>query len=129
MDRGRPIGVIVVAIVMIVSGLFSLAMLRILTDMETSAFCGGCTSHATSSLFTPLAIGVSAFRSLCGLSILTMKKWAAVLAFLGLVASVFENVVHLQAPYPIQFLPDELTGCAIWSITAIYIATQWRRFT
>ncbi len=96
----------------------------------THNFFGITTSSV--SIFTYSAVTIGAFYVAGGLLILTMKKWAAALAIVLLVADIVGRVsLVVTGLYPLNSLKQDIgivTGTAIAVIFAIYIGSKWRLF-
>ncbi len=123
-NRGRPWGIIIVACLMI---LFGLA--EVVTGF-THNFFGITTSSVAIFTYSSAAIGV--FYAVAGLLILTMKKWAAALAIVLLVADIIGRVaLVLTGLYPTDSLKNTfsiIAGTVIVALFAIYIGWKWRSF-
>lgn len=113
----RPTGIIIVALLMILFGL-----IEVVTAF-THHFLGISTSEA--SVFTYSAAAIGAFYVVAGLLILTMKKWAAALAIVLLIADIIGRIALVMAGlYPIDSFEQIFAivmGTAIAAIFAIYI--------
>jgi len=124
MNQSRPRGMIIVAVLMI---LFGLA--EVVTGF-THNFFGITTSSV--NIFTYSAAAIGAFYVASGLLILTMKKWAAALAIVLLIADIVGRVsLVVTGLYPLNSLEQVIgivAGTAIAAIFAIYIGLKWRRF-
>ena len=123
--NNRPLGITVVAVLMI---LFGLA--EVVTSF-THNFFGLSTSQLTISTIAGAAIG--AFYLAAGLLSLTMRKTAAALAIILLVADVIGRIVMVVAGlYPIDSPKQTFAiifGTAIAAIFAIYIGLKWKSFS
>jgi hypothetical protein len=121
---GRPRGILVVALLMI---LFGLA--EVVTGF-THDFFGITTSSAT--LFTSSAAVIGLMYVAAGFLILTTKRWAAVLAIVLLCADIAGRVaLVLTGLYPTDSLKNTLSiiaGTMIAGLFAVYIGVQWRSF-
>jgi hypothetical protein len=94
-NHGRPRGITIVAVLMI---LFGLA--EVVTGF-THNFFGIITSSI--NIFTYSAAAIGAFYVVGGLLILTMKKWAAALAIVLLVADIVGRVsLVVTGLYPLN---------------------------
>ena len=124
LNPGRNLGIIVVAALMI---LFGLA--EIVTGF-THYFFGITTSAA--SAFTCSSALIGAFYAAAGMLILTIKKWAAVLAIVLLGADIAGRILLVATGlYPIDTLKNTLSiiaGTVIVAIFAIYIWLKQRPF-
>lgn len=116
-----PLGIIIVAILMIIFGLIEVA------TAFTHSFLGITTSQAL--LFTYSAVAIGVFYILAGILILTKKRRAAWLAvillcldILGRVALVGAGLYPLNSPEQIFSI---ITGTVIAAIFAIYIALKY----
>jgi hypothetical protein len=96
----------------------------------THRFLGISTSTAT--IFTYAAAAVGGFYVASGLLILTMKKWAAVLAIVLLIADVAGRIAIAETRlYPLSSFEQIfalVVGTAIAVIFAIYIAAKWKLY-
>ena len=123
-NHGRPLGITIVAVLMI---LFGLA--EVVTGF-THNFFGITTSSV--NIFTYSAAAIGAFYVVGGLLILTMKKWAAALAIVLLVADIIGRVsLVVTGLYPLNSLEQVIgivAGTAIAVVFAIYIGSKWRLF-
>lgn len=123
-NKGRPLGITVVALLMIIFGL-----LEVVTGF-THRFLGISTSTAT--IFTYAAAAVGGFYVASGLLILTMKKWAAVLAIVLLIADVAGRIAIADMRlYPLSSFEQIfalVVGTAIAIVFAIYIAAKWKLY-
>jgi hypothetical protein len=123
-NHGRPRGITIVAVLMI---LFGLA--EVVTGF-THNFFGIITSSI--NIFTYSAAAIGAFYVVGGLLILTMKKWAAALAIVLLVADIVGRVsLVVTGLYPLNSLEQDIgivVGTAIAVVFAIYIGSKWRLF-
>jgi hypothetical protein len=116
--QARPLGITVVAVLMIVFGLAEVA------TGFTHNFLGIIsTANASASTYAAAAIG--ALYAFGGVLILTMRKRAAILAMLCLVAVVIGRVAMVQEDlYPIDTLAQVISiviGTAIAVGFAIYV--------
>jgi len=123
-DKGRPLGITVAALLMIIFGLA-----EVLTGF-THTFFGISTSTAT--IFTYAAAAIGSFYVASGLLIFTMKKWAAVLAIALLVADVAGRIALADTRlYPLSSFAQTVAlvlGTAIAIALAIYIAVKWKLY-
>jgi hypothetical protein len=122
--RMRPMGITVVALLMI---LFGLA--EVITGF-THSFFGISTSQAI--IFTYSAAAIGLFYVGAGLLIMTMKRWAAALAILLLGADIVGRItLVVTGLYPLNS-PEQIIGIilgtAIAAIFAIYIGSKWNSF-
>lgn len=123
-NKGRPHGITVVALVMIIFGLA-----EVVTGF-THRFFGISTSTAT--IFTYAASAIGGFYVASGLLMLTMKKWAAALAIVLLIADVAGRIALVDARlYPLSSFEQVFAlgaGTGIAVVFAIYIAVKWRLY-
>ncbi len=120
----RPTGIIIVAILMILFGL-----IEVVTGF-THEFLGISTSSAT--IFTYSAAAIGLFYVAAGLLILAMRKWAAALAIVFLIADIIGRIALVAAGlYPLDSTEQVfaiIMGTAIAAVFAIYIAWKWNSF-
>lgn len=120
----RPLTLTIVAILMILFGL-----IEVVTAF-THTFLGITTSQA--ALFTYSAAAIGLFYVLAGLLVLTMKKWAAVLAIILLAADIIGRITLVGVGlYPLNSLEQYIgiiAGTIIAIIFAIYIGSKWNLF-
>jgi hypothetical protein len=120
----RSLGITVVALLMILFGL-----VEVVTAF-THHFFGISTSAASAFTFSAAAIG--ALYAIGGLLVLTMKKWAAALAIVLLIADIIGRIALVIAGlYPMDSFEQTFAivmGTAIAAIFAIYIGWKWRSF-
>ncbi len=123
-NQSRLRGISIVAVLMI---LFGLA--EVVTGF-THNFFGITTTSRT--IFTSSAAAIGVFYAAAGLLILTMKKWAAVLAIVLLIADVVGRVaLVVTGLYPTDSFLNTfsiIAGTAIAVIFAIYIGWKWKSF-
>jgi hypothetical protein len=123
-NRSRLRGISIVAVLMI---LFGLA--EVVTGFRHNFF-GIITTSSTIFTYSAAAIGV--FYVIAGLLILTMKKWAAALAIVLLIADVVGRVALVMTGfYPTDSFLNTFAiigGTAIVVIFAIYIGWKWKSF-
>ena len=124
MSRRRPPGIAIVAVLMIVFGLVEIA-----TGFR-HRFFGVSTSQATMATFAGAAIG--ALYAVAGLLILSMKKWAAGLAIVLLIADIGGRIAMVAtALYPVNSFMQTLAiilGTSIVAAFAIYVGFKWSSF-
>ncbi len=117
-------GITVIAILMILFGL-----IEVVTAF-THSFLGITTSQAV--IFTYSAIAIGAFYAGAGLLILTMKKWAAALAIILLMADIIGRIaLVITGLYPLnsnEQIIGIISGTVIAAIFAIYIGWKWNLF-
>jgi hypothetical protein len=120
----RPRGITIVAALMIVFGLA-----EVVTSF-THSFLGITTSQT--ALFTASAAAIGACYVVAGLLILTMKRAAAALAIVLLIADIFGRLaLVVTGLYPLNSLEQVIGiigGTALAVIFAIYIGSKWRVF-
>jgi len=121
---GRPRGILVVALLMI---LFGLA--EVVTGF-THDFFGITTSSVNLFTYSSAVIGV--MYAAAGFLILTVKRWAAALAIVLLCADIVGRVaLVLTGLYPTDSLKNTLSiiaGTIIVALFAVYIGLQWKTF-
>src|SRR4029434_3975839 len=74
---------------------------------------------------------VGAFYSLGGLSLLTMKKWGAVLGILFISAEILGRVYLVSvgiAPYRGEDMVNILVGGTLAVGIVLYVCSQWNKF-
>ena len=120
----RPLGIVIVAILMI---LFGLA--EVVTGF-THNFFGISTSSI--SIFTYSAAAIGIFYVVAGLLSLTMKKWAAILAIVLLIADIVGRIALVATGlYPLNSAEQIfaiIVGTVIAAIFAIYIGLKLKSF-
>jgi hypothetical protein len=119
--QSRPRGILVVALMMILFGLAEVV------TAFTHNFFGIYTAQV--ALFTYSGAAIGAFYVVAGLLILTMKKWAAALAIVLLVADIVGRIaLVVTGLYPTDSLQQTfaiVAGTVIAAIFAIYIGLKW----
>ncbi len=94
----------------------------------THSFFGISTSSQNIFTFSSAAIGL--FYAAAGLLILSMKKWAAVLALVLLSADILGRIALVAAGlYPLDSSKNTfaiIAGTAIAALIAIYIVWKWK---
>ena len=124
MNPNRPRGIVIAALLMIAFGLAEVA-----TGL-THSFFGVFTAKVTAAVYAGIAIGV--LYAAAGLLILFMKRWAAALAILLLVADIVGRVAMVIAGlYPIDSLKQRaaiILGTSIVAAFAFYIRWKWSSF-
>ncbi len=120
----RPRGIIIVAVLMMVFGLA-----EVVTSF-THSFLGITTSQT--ALFTVSAAAIGVCYVVAGILILTMKRAAAALAIVLLIADILGRIALVVAGlYPLNSLEQVIGiigGTALAVIFALYIGSQWRVF-
>jgi len=123
-NHGRPWGIIIVAVFTIIAGLA-----EVVTGF-THNFFGITASSVTIFTYSSIAIGV--FYAATGFLILTMKKWAAVLAITLLGADIVGRAaLVVTGLYPTNSLKNTLSiiaGTIIVAIVVLYIGWKWKSF-
>src|SRR5262249_3676932 len=122
MSRTRHVGIIVVAVFAIISGLIEVVV--------------GLTGHTFGILSKDLKPNaatavVGAFYSLGGLSLLTMKKWGAVLGILFISAEILGRMYLVSvgiAPSSGEGVVKIVIGGAIALGVVLYVCSQWNKF-
>ncbi|MGO9388682.1 hypothetical protein [Rhodoblastus sp.] len=122
--RSGPRGVTVVAFLMSFFGLAEVA------TGFTHQFFGLTTATGTTSAYAGASIGV--LHAAAGLLVLIMRKWAAALAMVCLVADVVGRIAMvLTGLYPVDSPAQTfaiVTGTAVVVAFAIHILSKWRAF-
>jgi hypothetical protein len=122
--RSRPFGIIVAAAFTVIAGLA-----EVVTGF-THNFFGIITSSVTIFTYSSAAIGL--FYLAAGLLILTMRRWAAVLALVLLGADIVGRLVLVfTGLYPTSSLKNTLSviaGTLIVALVALYIGWKWKSF-
>jgi hypothetical protein len=120
----RPRGIVIIALLMIPFGLA-----EVVTGF-THTFAGITTSHG--SAFSYAAATIGACYVAAGVLILTLKKWAAALAIVLLVADIAGRIALVAAGlYPLNSLEQVIAivfGTAIAAFFAVYVGSRWRFF-
>ena len=123
--KTRPLGILIVAILMILFGLAEVAA------GFTNNFIGQV-STSTASLSTILGVTLGAFYFLAGLLLLTMRRTAAYITIVLLCGDVLDRVgMALAGLYPVDSFKQTfaiLVGTAIAIFFAIYIAVRMKAF-
>jgi hypothetical protein len=121
---GRSLGLLIAAVFTILAG-----FAEVVTGF-THAFFGITT--ANSLLFTYSAAVIGVFYAVSGFLILTMRKWAAVLAIVLLGADIVGRVaLVLVGLYPTDSLKNTLSiiaGTLLVALVALYTAWKWKFF-
>jgi len=122
---GRPIGITIVAVLMVIFGLAEVA------TGFTHNFLG-LISTAGAIASTYGGVGVGMLYAIGGLFLLSMKRWAAIVAEICLVLVVLGRVsLVVVGLYPLNsFLQtfSIIVGTTIAVIFAIYIGVKWKSF-
>jgi hypothetical protein len=123
-NRNRPRGIIIVAFLMIVFGLAEL------TTSFTHRFFGLSTAQVTISTYLGATIGT--LYAVAGLLVLSMKKWAAAIAIVFLIADIVGRIgMVVTGLYPIDSLKQMaaiILGTSIVVIFAFYVGLKWSTF-
>jgi hypothetical protein len=123
-NHSRPRGIVIVAVLMIAFGLA-----EVKTGL-THSFFTLTTAKVAASAYAGVAIGI--LYAMAGLLILTMKRWAAALAILLLIADIVGRIAMVATGlYPVDSFRQILAmilGTAIVAIFAIYIRLKWSFF-
>jgi hypothetical protein len=124
-SKTRPLGILIVAVLMILFGLAEVA------TGFTHNFIGQV-STSTAGLSTILGVTLGAFYFLAGLLVLTMRRTAAYIAIVLLCGDVLGRVgMVLAGLYPVDSFKQSfaiLVGTAIAIFFAIYIALRLKAF-
>jgi hypothetical protein len=125
LDKKRFLGITIVAVLMIVFGLAEIA-----TGFTHNFF--GLISTAGAAASTYGGAGVGALYAIGGLFLLSMKKWAAIVAEICLILVALGRVALVVVGlYPLNsFLQafSIIVGTAIAIFFAIYIGAKWKYF-
>jgi hypothetical protein len=123
-NGSRPMGITLAAALMIIFGLA-----EVVTGF-THNFFGLSTAQVSISTIVGVAIGL--FYLVAGLLILSMKKTAAALAILLLIADVIGRVAMVIAGlYPTDSPKQTVAiilGTAIAALFALFIGWRWKSF-
>jgi hypothetical protein len=125
MNKKFPIDIIVIAVLMIIFGLAEIA------TGFTHNFLGLLsTVSAVASTFG--GVGIGTLYAIGGFFLLTMKKWAAIIAEICLILVVLGRVSLVAfGYYPLNsFLQtfSIIVGTALAIFFAIYIGAKWKSF-
>ena len=124
LNKSRPIGILIVSILMILFGLAEVA------TSFTHSFFGISTSAA--EVFTISGALIGAFYIFAGFLVLTMKKWAATLAIGLLVADIAGRIsLVITGFYPTNTFENTfgiIAGTLIAALFAIYIGWKLKSF-
>lgn len=123
-NRSRPFGIIVAAAFTVLAGLA-----EVVTGFRHDFF-GITTSSAATFTYTSAVIGLCYLAA--GLLILTMRRWAAALALVLLVADIIGRLVLVVTGlYPTDSLKNTLSviaGTVLVALVALYIVWKWKSF-
>ena len=124
-NQNRPRGIVVVALLMITFGLAEV------TTGFTHKFFGISTANVTASAYAGAAAGV--LYAVAGLLILSMKKRAAALAIVFLIAVLIGRIAMVVTGlYPVDTFKQILAiiaGTSIVAVFAVYIRLKWSSFS
>jgi len=122
MRRTRHLGITLVAIFAVIAGLGEIVV----------GFTGNTLGILSKDLKANAAtVIVGAFYSLGGLSLLTMKKWGAVLAILFISAEILGRVYLVSVGIVLSRAEDVVKiaiGGAIALGVVLYVCSQWNEF-
>ena len=122
--KNFPIGMIIVAILMIVFGLA-----EVVTGF-THRFFGLTTSQINLSTYLGVALGL--FYCVGGILILTKKRWAAIIAIVLLCGDVLGRIAMVKLGlYPVNSFRQAfgiVAGTAIAAFFAVYIGLKLKSF-
>jgi hypothetical protein len=124
-NRNRPLGIVVVAVLMIAFGLAEM------TTGRTHNFFGVSTAKVTASAYAGAAIG--ALYAAAGLLILSMKRWAAALAIVFLIVDIIGRIAMVVTDlYPVDSFKQIsaiILGTSIVAGFVVYIRLKWSSFS
>src|SRR5215475_512173 len=122
MTRTRHVGITLVAIFAVIAGLGEVVV----------GFTGNTLGILSKDLKPNGATAiVGAFYCLGGLSLLTMKKWGAVLGILFISAEILGRVCLVSlgiAPSRVEGMVKIVIGGAIALGVVLYVRSQWNKF-
>jgi hypothetical protein len=121
---GRPRGIFVVALLMVLFGLAEVA-----TGL-TGNFLN-VISATTSVTYTAASATIGIFYIVAGLLVLTMRRWGAALAIVLLCADIAGRAaLVVTGLYPFSGIDAAsiVAGTAIAAIFALYIGLRWSKF-
>ncbi len=125
MNRNRPLGIVVAAVLMIAFGLAEVS-----TGL-THNFFGVSTSEVTAAAYAGAAIGV--LYAAAGLLILSMKRRAAALAIVLLITDIIGRIAMVVTDlYPVDSFKQIsaiILGTSIVAGFAVYIRLKWSSFS
>ncbi|MGA7329554.1 MAG: hypothetical protein WBX25_35005 [Rhodomicrobium sp.] len=125
MSHNRPVGITIVAALMIVFGLA-----EVVTGFPHNFL--GLVATADAPLATYAAVGIGGFYAAGGFLLLRTQKWAARLAMVSLIGVITGRITMVLAGlYPMaSFLQSFsiVTGTAIAIFFGIYIGSKWSCF-
>jgi hypothetical protein len=124
-NQNRPRGIVVVALLMIAFGIA-----EVKTGL-THNFFSISTAKVTTSAYAGAAIGI--LYAMAGLLILSMKRWAAALAIVLLIADIIGRIAMVVTGlYPVDSFKQILAiilGTSIVALFAVYIRLKWSSFS
>jgi len=124
-NQNRPRGIVVVALLTITFGLAEV------TTGFTHNFFGISTASVTASVYAGAAVGV--LYAMAGLLILSMKKRAAAIAIVFLIAVIIGRIAMVVTGlYPVDSFKQILAiivGTSIVAVFAVYIRLKWSSFS
>lgn len=125
MNQKLPRGIVVAGVIMVTFGLAEV------TTGFTHTFFAVHTAQATTSAYVGAAIGI--LYALAGILIFTMKKWAAALAIVLLMADIIGRIAMVVTGlYPIDSFRQTfaiILGTCIVAVLAIYVRLKWSAFS
>ena len=117
----RPIGITIVSLLMIIFGVGKIATSFTYYPFEIST--------AQIIMFTYSAVVIGALYVLAGLLILSMRKWAAILAIALLSGDVvWRLALVVTEHYTLGQIISILIGTGTAAVFAIYIGLRWSVF-
>ncbi|MGA2875958.1 MAG: hypothetical protein ABSE82_10540 [Nitrososphaerales archaeon] len=124
-NQNRPAGIVIVAVLMVVFGLAEIA------TGFTHNFLG-LLSTASVAVSTFWGMGIGALYAIGGIFLLTMKRWAAIVAEACLIFVIIGRINFVAfGYYPLDsFLQtfSIVVGTALAIFFAIYIGVKWKSF-
>jgi hypothetical protein len=124
-NQNRPRGIVVVALLMITFGIA-----EVKTGL-THNFFSISTAKVTTSAYAGAAIGI--LYAMAGLLILSMKRRAAALAIVFLIADIIGRIAMVVTGlYPVDSFKQILAiilGTSIVAVFAVYVRLKWSSFS
>ncbi len=124
-NQSRPRGITIAALLMVVFGLAEV------TTGFTHRFFGLSTAQVTVSTYVGAGIGV--LYAVAGLLILSMKKRAAAVALVLLIADIVGRIgMVVTGLYPVDSFKQIfaiILGTSIVAVFAVYIGLKWSMFS
>jgi hypothetical protein len=124
-NQSRPRGITTAALLMVVFGLAEV------TTGFTHRFFGLSTAQVTVSTYVGAAIGV--LYAVAGLLILSMKKRAAAVAIVLLIADIVGRIgMVVTGLYPVDSFKQIfaiILGTSVVAVFAVYIGLKWSMFS